>query len=289
MSRAFISVIFLLVFSVGSVFAQGGKKVDLGELGLSFRIPVGWQGGIQGEAYMLGHNSIPGLLIMTQNTTSSATELKNLAMQGVSSDGINLSPKGQFKLVSGDRVEGYYEGTFNGSQVRVYAIGLINKLGSGVNIYVVTETAKFTNSHVTEAKKLANSVRFSKRVDSKETRYWKNKLIGKKVKYMKVNTNSDYDGSYNSTTDSSTILLFDDGTFSYGSLAEGSAAGAYGSNSSIVQSKRKDRGRFQIYTVSGRTYLELKSESGTREYELTRNSKGNTFLNGTRYFVVSMD
>ncbi len=49
---------------------------------------------------------------------------------------MQLTPTGEFILNGRNRVEGFYQGYFNGVQVKVYAIGLVNGLGSGMNIFL---------------------------------------------------------------------------------------------------------------------------------------------------------
>ena len=133
-------------------------------------------------------------------------------MQGIQAEGIRLSPKGNFTLKGNNQVEGFYEGIFNGANVRVFSIGLINQLGSGMTISIVTEKAKFTDAHIKEARKLAKSVKFFKQRDSKETAFWKQKLVGKNLKYMKTFTStSSYDPVVTGYSDSVSITLYNDG------------------------------------------------------------------------------
>ena len=74
-----------------------------------------------------------------------------------------------------------YTGTFNGQQVKGHALGLINGLGKGMNILILTATTEFSEVHKKEADKLASSVEFYKAKDSEATTFWKQKLMGNQL------------------------------------------------------------------------------------------------------------
>ena len=124
------------------------KQVNLKELGLSFEIPDGWRGQVDGEYILLGHQSIPGLMILSANTSKNSTALKEFAELGVAEENVQLTVDGNFLVKDDQRVEGMYSGTFHGQSVKGYAIGLINGLGKGMNILVLTETTAFSEAHI---------------------------------------------------------------------------------------------------------------------------------------------
>jgi hypothetical protein len=70
-----------LVISVNIHAQQLPSHVELQELGISFDIPQGWVGQISGESIILGHNSIAGMMIMTENKAVSVSELNTLDIQ----------------------------------------------------------------------------------------------------------------------------------------------------------------------------------------------------------------
>ncbi len=281
----FLSISILLFATV--LNAQKNQRIEFQELGLSFDIPAGWSGGIQEDLYLLGHTSIPGLLILTENNSKTAEQLKTLALQGISEEGIELSPKGEFKIKGNDRVEGFYEGIFNGNRVRVFSIGLINQLGSGMTISIVTEIGKFTDVHIGEAKKLARSVEFSQKIESPDTNFWKQRIVGTQLKYMKVRNNSDSGSGSSGSADIRIIKLFNDGTFSYYFSASNSYWGRGGSDTKRV--RNEGEGTYRIYSFQNRTYLELTADGGTREFELSKSQQNHTLLDGDRFAVLDIN
>ncbi len=275
--KRIIVVAILALMSFSAVNGQSNRKVNLQELGLSFVIPQGWSGGVKGDLYLLGHNSIPGLIVLSQNSSQSARELKTLALKGISAEGIELSPKGEFKLKGNDRVEGFYEGIFNGSRVKVYAIGLINRLGSGINIHVMTQSGKFRETHIREAEKLAESVNFFRRKESRATKFWKQRIAGRQLKYLRTR------GGLSGQSQTTIIKLFADGSCYFYS-----SSGALISGASKTE-RGDERGKYKIYSVGNRSFLELDFGTKTLEYELSVSKQRNTLLDGNRYVVLDIN
>ena len=282
---------FILIFSLQALIVsaqQLPQHNEFQELGLSFDIPSGWVGQLSGEAVMLGHHSIAGLIILTENQAKNASSLKALAMEGVVDEGIKLMPTDEFILVGKNRVEGFYQGHFNGTEVKVYAIGLINGLGKGINIIIMTESGKFTQQHQTEANKLAASVRFFKSIDSNVTMKWKNKIVGTQLKYMHTSGSSDYGGGYTGSSDKTFIELCSNNTFSYYSSSQASYSGSGGSG--YAGNSNNNDGTYKISGIGEQAYLSLHFNNGeVYEYQLSTNDQGNTFLNDRRYFVSDLE
>ncbi|NNE98614.1 MAG: hypothetical protein HKN25_06305 [Pyrinomonadaceae bacterium] len=281
----FVFVALLLFASI--VWGQTNRRVEFRELGLSFQPPEGWRGGLDGEFYLLGHTSISGMLVLSENTSKNVEELKAVALKGISEEGIRLTPDGDFKIRGSDRVEGFYEGLFNGSQVRVFSIGLINRLGKGMNISIVAEKGKFGDVHISEAEKLAKSVSFFRKIESPDTKFWNKRIAGKQLKYLKVVTNSDSGSGSSGLSDTAIIKLYVNGTFySYSSSSNG-YWGAGGSDTRRVRGANE--GTYRIYSVGNRSFLELRSGGRTVEFELSRSEKDHTLLNGDRFAVLDIN
>jgi hypothetical protein len=294
-----ISIKKLLTFIILlTSLSMNSQHIDLPELGLSFDIPKGWTGDQYEDYIILGHQTIPGLMILFQNQAKTAEELKEVAMAGIVDEGVNLKPKGEFILQSAERVQGDYEGTYQGTNVRAFAIGLINGLGSGMSIIILTSKEQFGDQHIEEASTLAASVKFSEVKDSKATTEWKQWLVGKKLKYLNSFFSSDADGGSSSISDTKIIRLFQNGEFDYyssslTSVTAGSTtplSDSDPSGSAYVGGQEENIGTYKIYTDTKNSFLELNFKDGKiHEYELGTDSEKFTTLNGTRYYVVSLD
>lgn len=272
------------------------RHVNLQEFGLSFDIPPGWTGQVQGDYIILGHQSIPGLMILFENKTSDAVALKRLAMQGIRDEGIQLNATGNFS-VNNNSVRGMYQGIFSGAQVKSYAIGLINGLGSGINIFILTETNKFSQAHKAEAEKLAKSVKFFKSKKTDQTLQWQNKIVGRQLKYMSTVSDSDYVGGSSGFSEVITIDLCSNGRFiryynSHASFNSGDASAEAGSINELSgfgfsDATGQGAGKYKIYSLGEESFLEFTSDKGkVTEYDLSVNDDGATYLDKTRYMVL---
>lgn len=270
-------ILLVLIINFKNMQAQLSKHVELQELGLSFNIPNGWSGQVEAEYIVLGHTTIPGLMILSSNTNKDVQSLKAEALKGLLDEGVDLKPSGDFMLKGENRVEGMYQGTFNDQKVKGYAIGLINVLGKGMNILILTETNKFSEQHKKEANTLASSVVFYKADDTESTIYWKQKLVGTQL-YQGLTRG---DGS-----DITKIDLCSNGSFYYYSNSHIAFDQSYGYGS--ANSNANNTGIYKIYTVGANSVLEVTFNNGEiYEYDLSVNEQEHTFLDTTRYFVVA--
>ncbi len=277
----------LLMITLNVMSQQLPAHVELQELGISFDIPAGWSGYVEGEAILMGHETIAGLMIMTENKARSLAELKQLAQQGMAEQNIQLNPIGEFQAIGNNRLEGFYQGTFNGESVKAFALALIDLKGKGVNIISLTTTNQFSQQNQHEANKLAASVKFYQAVDSVATTAWKQKIVGRQLKYMRTAGSSDYGGGYTGSSDRINIDLCQNGTFRYSSSSMASFDSSSGQGYAANQGN--DQGSYEIYSVGEQSYLSLNFANGNSlEFELTTNQQGNTFLSGSRYFASDL-
>ena len=284
--------LFILLIITTIMSAQPLKNhVDFPELGVSFDIPSGWTGQQMEGFIIMGHQTIPGLIIVSDNKSQSSTELKNLAEQGIYDQGVSLQAASAFEIKEENRVEGMYQGIFDGAQVKCYAIGLINGLGSGMNILILTTPELFSEQHKQVANKLASSVKFFQAKETNQTTEWKKYLVGRRLTYMSTSGGSDYSGGYSGTSTKEHIDLCSNGQFyyyynSHSSFNAGDGAGDL-AGFGYADAKDDNMGQYRIYSVGNTTYLELTFQNGNvSEYVVSTNSDQHTLLNGTRYFVV---
>ena len=284
-----IILLLFLTINLLTMNAQTlGKSVELKELGLSFEIPAGWSGGVQGDYILLGHNTIPGMMLLLQNQSKTAQELKNLAEQGIAEEGVALSPLGEFEIVNGIRVKGHYEGRYDGTAVKAYAVGLINEYGSGLSLLILTETNKFTSVHEEEANKLLKTVTFSEpqSENNQHLQFWKDRLVGKQLKYMFTSTNRDSGGGSTGTNETKTIGLCANGSFYY--YARSNTSIDTGTNASrFNNAKTSSAGRYKIYASQNTVWLSLTLDTA-EVYNLelsTDDASLKTFIDGSRYLL----
>lgn len=278
---------FIISILICNLCFSQGQKVDLPDYGVSFEIPEGWSAQAEGDYIFMGHTTIPGLMVIFENTAKTSEALKKEALKGIVDEGVSLMPEGDF-TINENKVEGYYSGLFQGTQVKAYAVGLISRVGSGFTAVVLTEKGKLSKVHVQEMNKLVSSVQFSEITGTYSTNQWKKWLIGSQLRYLYSSGGSDYGGGYSGTSQDEQIQLCSNGTFLYYSSSSSSFDGSGGFG--YTQGNDDGNGKYELYGNGGRTYLKLAFNSGNvTEYEVTTNDKDHTLLDGYRYFVVELE
>lgn len=274
----------VLIFSNGVMNSQSQlQTVDFEELGLSFKIPSGWNSQIDGDYMYLKHDTLSGLIVVFESRSKSTHDLLMLAKNGIHEDGVQLNSLNDFKITAENTVDGHYQGIFMDFMVKAYAIGKIDGLGSGISVLALSEPKDFNKAIKTEAQKIVASVKFYKAVQSQASEFWKDRLIGKRLKYFNTQTNTDFNGGISGISDRETLDLFNDGSFYY-----------YTNNQSIVKSSNigaddKASGDFRIVTLGKSTYLQLFFNGDSLEFELNVSDSNHTLLNGKRYLIDSLN
>ena len=276
------STLFIIIL-IFQLHANAQEQVSLDDFGVSFTVPAGWTGDIQGDYVVLGHSTIPGMMILSDNPIRTIETVVSNAQQGIQEDGFNLKADGAFKKVNAKRVEGYYKGTYDYStKVKAYAIGLIDGQGKGMSILILTETNAFSQDHVSAANQLATSVNFFKPKASKVTKEWEQRLVGQKLTYQKTGDGPD-GGSVKRV-----INLCTNGTFTFYFNAHASFDVAEGFG--YANSNEDSRGRYTIYSVHNDSYLTLQFENGKElEYKLTLDQEEYPVLNNTRFIPLDAE
>lgn len=260
------------------------QQVDVKELGVSFKIPPGWTAEVDGDYMFLKHHTIAGLLVIFESRSQSITELIHLANGGIIEEGVQLNSLYDFKEIGKNTVDGHYEGIFLGTIVKVYATSKINGYGSGVSVLSVSERKDFNNGIKEEAQKIVASVVFNKMEDSEQTAYWKNRLIGRRLKYYNTQSDTDFRGNMTiGISDKEILELFNDSSFYYN---ENNQSSVY---SETIRSNNNSSGSYRIVTLENATYLQLFHNGNTKEFTLTVNSKNNILLNGRRFLSSDIE
>lgn len=187
-------------------------EVDDPAWGLRFRIPTGWQLAQQdGDSWLLGSNTIPGLLLVWELELETLGELRSLVSQEMVDDGIRLTPQGAPEEVGASSLGVEVEGTLGDAQVRGYAVGVISPHGAGVTILAVTEPDRYEAGHRVAARELAGSVRFRPPPVFGDQGWWQATLSGQRLVRMSRTFSQGAGGSTSETV----VTLCRDGRAGY--------------------------------------------------------------------------
>ncbi len=274
----------ILLILLNSLIMNAQQHINLQDLGLNYTIPTGWASQVDGDYMFLKHNDISGLMVIFESRSKSVADLLNLASNGITDEGVELRSLDDFRLTNENTVEGHYQGIYKDSIVKAFAIGVINGLGSGISILALSEPNHFNDNLKSEARKLIDSVKFEKVKPSKKTRFWKDRLVGNRLKYFNTRTSNDFNGVISTgISDSETLELFNDNSFYY--LVNNQSF----VNSGTLGKGEGSSGDYRIVTLGDYTYLQLFFKGDSQEFELSVTESNNTLLNGRRYLVVSLE
>jgi hypothetical protein len=276
----------LLILNFHSLTAQISGHVSYEKFGLEFDIPEGWIAQESEGMLVMGHNTIPGLIMMTTHSFN-INELKSEARKGiVEENGTQLFLSGEVVDLSANAIGGNFAGTIEGMPAKAYIIGMENPTGGrGVSIMTATSNDYYNQSYESLAKSIFRSLSFKKVDRSAELNEWKSYLKNSRLTYMKSSYSSSYgdNSSYGGYSSERIIHLCADGHFKYGSSSDVSvgSSGASGFSSS----NNSGTGRWEIEIgASGDPVLSLKFNNGEEYIYDLQFSEQELYLNGDRYF-----
>ncbi|MEM9858138.1 MAG: hypothetical protein AAF843_12310, partial [Bacteroidota bacterium] len=218
--------------------AQQTGTVDYPYLGLKFTIPEGWLGQESEEAYLMGSNTVPGLIALIPHEAKTIQELEQQARLGIQEEGIYLNISGKLQKFGAEGIGAEFSGTMDGTQVKAYLIGVVNPFGNGLTVVATTDKANYTNTYKALAEEIISNLQFRAPEEPAKNKEWKEWLTGAKLVYMKSNYDSgpSYGGysTYSSYSSKSHILLCSNGQFSYyySSSSSFDSGGGFGGTSS---------------------------------------------------------
>lgn len=168
-----------------------------------------------------------------------------------------------------------YEGSAQGQPLVIETIAMISPHGGGISVVGAALRPDFSEEVGKAIKSIANSVQFTKIVDSPMVQQWKQRLTGKQLTYLYTNSG---------LADKVVIDLCPNGSFQYSSNGSYTSGGfaqfSYAGNDSRS-------GSWKIVAPNSFPLLVLFFGGGlVSEYPITARQAGNEInLNGKRYFI----
>jgi hypothetical protein len=263
----------------------GSNVVNDPPMGVRFSVPPGWKQQKQQAVYVLGHDTIPGMVLIIPHSSNSIQELRAAASEPLyqGNDG-QLMVTGPPETLAPNMMAAEYGGNIQGQEARGRIVGVVSPFGGGFLVLAGADAAAYTPQHARLAEEIARSMTFSKPQLPPEAAMWRQKLTGMRVAYFKHGGSSDLGGSY-VWSDKRNIDLCRDGTFQAtggfsGSIGTANASG-WAQNNSGQQS-----GQWRIIGQAGQPALELRHASGQLETFTLSTDGSKTFLNGVRWYVI---
>ncbi|MGB9595592.1 MAG: hypothetical protein ACPL7B_04850 [Candidatus Poribacteria bacterium] len=153
--------------SEGQIGTIGSSTILPGEVGeqswgFKFLPPVGWKSQKTGEGIILGHDTIPGMIIVMPNIKNNVDQLRKSMEEGLSEEEIMLSLRGRLQPLGNNGFVGEYEGMFNNQLVKAYGIGIVSPFNRGIYIIAIATPDKYGKEIVTASNVIAKNMQFFK-------------------------------------------------------------------------------------------------------------------------------
>lgn len=266
----FIFCILIFSFSQNSTASNTGKRIKVPSMGLSFITPLNWiaKKDAQSGSYIMGSNTIPGLIIVFPHSYSSIQELVNSASEGFVDDGVRMYPSGEVETISSNTAGADFSGSFNGKQAKAYVIGVVSPNGGGLLAMCLTEASKYSLQHKKSAIELAKTVQFFQPKVSADSRW----IAGKYYSYV---------GSTERK-----LTLCPSGIYYYNSESSYSGSstdsGGYNTGAWGTANANRGDGRWEIVGNRQQGTLIFISSNGSREEQRYQVGDGCIYINGVK-------
>jgi hypothetical protein len=250
--------------------------------GMRCTIPEGWIGQEAEGVYLIASQTLPGLILLMPHQTTHLDALRLEAALGLSdpTNGIELRLSGDVMPIDERSIAAKYQGFFSQTAASAFAVGLVNPLGTGATIMVITESSQYGTFYQNLVLGVARSMTFTAPETPDGVKVWREQLSHCRLTRLESYNSGYGSGGY---TLSETIHLCREGYFRYFqssglSMDTGGASGYAGG---------QDQGRGGWSVVAdptGQPVLQLSFDNGQiRSYRITWEGD-KTFLNGERYF-----
>ncbi|MBI1983259.1 MAG: hypothetical protein HYS61_03580, partial [Acidobacteria bacterium] len=266
--------------------AQGpGGAINDPYMGVSFDPPQGWKYEKRQAIYVIGHMTIPGMILVMPHSYNSAQEVMAAANEPLyqGQDGQLMLTRAP-QVVSQNMLVSDFGGVLGGQQAQGRIICMISPHGGGVLILAGTAAGSYTQQYATLAEGMARSMRFSKPQEPPGAAMWKQRLAGARLAYMKSGGSTDSSGGY-AWSDQHDIYLCSDGSFQSSGGFSGTL-GTAGGSAIWDPGNQTKVGQWAIVGHGGVPALQLRHQDGDVQTWALSTDGQKTLLDGVQYFVV---
>ncbi len=259
------------------------QPLEYPTLGLAFEVLDGWVGQETDGGYMMGHQTIPGMILLTPHQASSLDELRAEAQAGLHDEqGTQLQLVDAVQDFGKRGVRADMQGWVEGTPAKAHVIGLMSPHGGGLTIMALVAEAEFSAAYRSYAETVAQSVVFSKPEIPPVVDEWTATLLNYRLTYLdSYSSNTAGGGGY---SQEETIDLCN-GYFLYNNT-DVNAFGQYAG----MNSQQRGNGAWEVISngADGAVLVLRFRDGSEKSYDLGWED-GKTYLNGYRYFRTGMN
>jgi hypothetical protein len=248
---------------------------------------------------MLGHNTMPGFILVAPHTARSLDQMAQEAPKGLElEEGNTFQLNGQPRSFGKNGMVAEFVGQTNKGSAFAYTVNMLSPHGGGVTCILVLLQSQRSQEYINLIHSIAKSARFFKAKQRPANRQWTNRLRNTRLKYMWSHYSGGSGGSYAAGSQTTIIDICAAGYFNFsnsGSISADSgsmnSAGYDTGNSASGYSGGQQRGNgsWRIFDRGGQAVLQLNFHNGeVSEYTLSMDGS-KTMLDGKRYFRQGMN
>lgn len=153
--------------AAGKLGIQPSSQIGQGEVGdpswgFKFTPPAGWVHQQTGEAVILGHNTIAGMILVIPHMSENMEQMQQEMMQELQEGGSNLMPSGALQSTSRNVLSGDYAGAMDDTQVKARGFGVLSPNGGGAYLIAVSTPEGLSADLVGAAESITRNIQYFK-------------------------------------------------------------------------------------------------------------------------------
>ena len=246
----------------------------------------GWK--LIGDNYgtsILGHETIPGAILVIEHGYSDKESLKNQLESGYQEEGVELYPNGMVQN-NGNMLSISLNGYVEGNSMKSEVLGFLtnSKNCKGFILMSLTDEYSDNSTHKTHMVNIAKSIRIKPLSNDPS---WSQKLNGQELVYRdSYSTNSSSsDGSFYVGASSSSTEKYafcNDGSFHFSNSSYNSASGS-GIDAQTNNANDSDGGTWYVLNMGGSVVIKLIYTDGTVIYSPISRDNGYYYFGEQKY------
>jgi len=140
----------------------GENEVGDPAWGIKFDLPQGWVSQQNMQGAIVGHNTIPGMVLVIPHLSENLQQMQGEMQQGVNEGGSQLMPDGGLQQISQNVLAGDFSGVADGTQVKARSFGIFSPNGGGAYVIALSTPDKFGKELLSAAESMVQSVQYFK-------------------------------------------------------------------------------------------------------------------------------
>jgi hypothetical protein len=150
----------LVVFlSSNCVVAQTQEEP---EWGFKIQVPTGWKCEKEASGSLLGHDRIPGLIMVPPHSAADIEEMRRQMGEGLQEEGLQLRLSEELHPFGKNALSGMCDGFADGQLVKGLVVGAISSVGGGAYVIAITTPEKYGHELRDAAETIVKGMQYPK-------------------------------------------------------------------------------------------------------------------------------